>query len=117
MNESKRRSNLCCENPRRKFAKQFQFHRGTFDPYKDKVIDPRGYFLIRINREKQEIELAHCTHDHIIQKGVRGKNAEEVYTTAIKMGMVTALEYAAYLGAELKKADYALRYGLEYVQE
>jgi len=68
--------------------------------YKDKVIDPAGY-----------------SHDHTIIKGIKGKTAEEVYATAIKIGMVTTLEYAAYVGAELKKAEYALRYNLDYTQE
>jgi len=85
--------------------------------YKDKVIDPAGYILIRVNREMNEIELAHCSHEHTILNGIKGKTAEEVYATAIKMGMITALEYAAYVGAELKKAEHALRYNTDYLQE
>ncbi len=113
----KRRNTICCETPKRAYAKDFAFSPGTFDVYKDKVVDPAGYFLIRVNRKAREIELAHCTHDHVITSGIRGKTAEEVYATAIRRGMVTALEYAAYLGAELKKAEHALHFNFKYIQD
>lgn len=107
----------CSPTSKRSYAKNFVFRQGFFDPSKDKTVDPAGYFLIRINRERQCIELAHCTHDHTITEGIKGKTAEEIYATVIRRGLVTVLEYAAYLGAELKKAEFALMFNHEYVQD
>lgn len=45
---------------------------------------------------------------------VEGKNAEEIYSTIIKEGFVSTLSYAAYLGAELQKAEIALKKNIPY---
>lgn len=98
-------------------ASDFSFVEGSFDPYKDWVMDPVGYVLIRVNADEGVIELAHCTYNHVITKAVRGRTAQEVYVTAIKLGMVSRLDHAAYLGKELRKAEIALQMKTEYVQE
>ncbi len=106
-----------CHHTKRTYANNFTFYNGMFNPKKDKVIDPAGYVLIRVNKKAKKLELAHCDHRHVILKGIRGSTAEEVYSKAIKLGIITQLEYAAYAGAELKKAEYALKHKKSYVQD
>ncbi|MBI5391690.1 DUF4346 domain-containing protein [Candidatus Woesearchaeota archaeon] len=99
------------------YAKDFKTIQGAFDPYKDWALDQRGYFLIRLNKETKQIEAAHCTNQHIITNVITGKTAQEIYITAIKLGLVGLLEHAAYLGKELKKAEYCLTNNQLYEQE
>lgn len=46
-----------------------------------------------------------------------GKTAKEIYDEIIKKGLVTKLEHAAYLGAELEKAEIAMVTRKDYVQD
>ena len=78
--------------------------------------DPKGYFLIRTNQEKKELEAAFVTRDHVITKVVHGKRAVDVYYTICKHKLITRFDHAAYLGKELYKAELAMRYGLKYRQ-
>ena len=89
-----------------------------YDRIKDWEMDPKGYFLIRVERDAGLIRAAFCTiSDHTIQAEVTGKTALEVVNTLIREEMVSTLQHAADLGAELQKAELALRHGLEYVQD
>lgn len=84
---------------------------------KEFVLDPQGYFLIRIDKEKKLIEIAHCGKRNTVEVIVRGKKPIEIYQTAIKQGLITRMDHAAYLGRELQKAYIALQLGLEYIQD
>ncbi len=76
---------------------------GTF------VRDPKGDF--RIGLEKDGVVAVH-------ESGVAIKgDAESIVKTAIKMGLVSRLDHAAYLGRELKKAEIAYKLGKSYVQD
>ena len=77
----------------------------------------KGYFLIRINKEKQVIELGFCKDDNVIDIVITGKIPQEIYYTAVEKGLLTRLEHAAYLGKELEKAYLALKHDLDYVQD
>ena len=46
-----------------------------------------------------------------------GHSAKEVYEEIITKNLVSRMEHAAYLGAELKKAEIAMITGKEYVQD
>lgn len=78
-------------------------------------LDPKGYFLIRI--QNSEIEVGYCTVDNVLKKVITGKNAESVYETIVRNDLVSLWEHACYLGKELKKAEIAMKQGLEYVQD
>ena len=85
--------------------------------------DPKGYFLIRIN--KTQIEVAHVKNDNSnhpkkdLKKATVfvGKNAEELYNTIIRKKLISLKEHAAYLGSELQKAEIAMKNKLKYVQD
>ena len=81
------------------------------------ILDPQGYFLIRINKEKRRIEVGHCTNDKQIVNIIHGGNPESIMYKVIDLGIVSLLDHAAYLGKELQKADLALKFNYEYVQD
>ena len=87
-------------------------------------MDPKGYFLIKIDREKNLIRVGYCTfsklnkdptHDMIAE--VTGKTALEIVNTLIKKNFISTLQHAADMGIELHKAELALKYNLEYIQD
>jgi len=80
-------------------------------------LDPKGYFLIRLKRDDGIIEVGYCTTDNILRKIIRGKTAEPIYETLVRDGLVSLYEHACYLGKELKKAEIAMKQGLEYIQD
>lgn len=89
----------------------------AFHTEKDYVADPKGYFLIHLNRERQEIVVEHYDINGKINKVIRGKNAEEIYHTIVRESLVSRHEHAAYLGRELAKAELAIKKNLEYEQD
>jgi dihydropteroate synthase len=89
----------------------------NYDPIAEWVQDKKGYFLIRINKDKKRLEAGFTTNKHIITKIIHGKNSIDVVNTLIREKLITRLDHAAYLGKELYKAEIALRYGLEYKQD
>lgn len=91
--------------------------KGEYHRYKDWEQDPKGYFLIKINKKKKIIEVGYCKKNNVIEIIVYGKTPQEIYYTIIKKGLISRLDHAAYLGKELQKAYYALKYNKEYVQD
>jgi dihydropteroate synthase len=89
----------------------------AYDDIKEFIMDDKGYFLIRINNKENCIEIAHCYDINKIDYIIKGKKPIEVYQTAIKKGLITRLDHAAYLGRELQKAYIALQKGIKYVQD
>ncbi|MDD1673184.1 MAG: dihydropteroate synthase-like protein [Methanomicrobiales archaeon] len=71
--------------------------------------DPRGNF--RIGLEGDEIVAV------VNGRGVRGKRWVDVFHTILTNGDVSLLDHAAYLGAELFKAELALRFSRSYEQD
>ncbi len=95
-----------------------------YDKIKDWVMDPKGYFLISIDRENKIIRVGYCifsklgndpTHDMISE--ITGRNAIEIVNTLIREGYISLLQHAADMGIELHKAEIALKYNLEYIQD
>ena len=90
---------------------------GHYDELKDWKYDPKGYFLIRINRKTGEIEAAHCRRNNIVEKIIKGKKPQDIYFAACELGLISRTDHAAYFGKELEKAYLALKYNLKYVQD
>ncbi len=73
-------------------------------------MDPKGYFLIRVNEELEKIEAALCDYkENKVRIIIRGDNPVEVYTAMLKEELVENLDHAADLGVELEKAYIALK--------
>ena len=88
--------------------------------YDDKefVIDNKGYFLIRVNREVRNIEAAFCKEKNKVALKITGKKPIDIYHAIInKEKLPIRKDQCAYLGRELQKAYIALKNDLEYVQD
>ena len=91
---------------------------------KDWVMDPKGYFLIAIDREKKLLRVGYCkftklgnepTNDMV--SVVSGRTSIEIVNTLIRNKYISSLQHAADMGIELCKAELALKYKLNYVQD
>ncbi len=78
------------------------------------VLDRAGSFKINIVEDKIIIVHYKKTKANI---AIRGNSAKTIYEELVKQGLVTRIEHAAYLGAELQKAEIALRTGKQYTQD
>ena len=95
-----------------------------YDKIKDWVMDPKGYFLITVDRKLKLIRVAYCIfsklgndpiHDMIAE--VTGKTALEIVNTLITQQYISSLQHAADMGIELCKAEIALKNNLKYIQD
>ena len=91
---------------------------------KDWVMDPKGYFLISLDREKQLIRVGYCIFSkldnssiHDMTMEIKGNTAIEIVNTLIKENLISTLQHAADMGIELCKAELALKYNLKYIQD
>lgn len=79
--------------------------------------DSAGYFVIDVSADKNNIRLEHHASDHRMTATLIGRSARDLYLTAIRRGLISRLDHAAYLGYELGKAEQALLVGEVYVQD
>ena len=95
-----------------------------YDKIKDWIMDPKGYFLITLDKESKLIRVAYCIfqklgndpiHDMIYE--IRGTSAIEIVNTLIRNNLISSLQHAADMGIELHKAEIALKYNFEYIQD
>ena len=98
--------------------------KAKYHKIKDWVMDPKGYFLIAIDRKKKLLKVGYCTLKNIKDKPisnmisiVTGKTAIEIVNTLIKNKYISTHQHAADMGIELCKAELALRYKLNYIQD
>jgi tetrahydromethanopterin S-methyltransferase subunit A len=80
-------------------------------------LDPHSYFIINLDRERGEIAVERYTTDKKLTHIIRGRAADMLYHTIIKEKLLTQFDHAAYLGAELAKAETALYNNLYYEQD
>ena len=95
-----------------------------YDKIKDWVMDPKGYFLIAIHKEKNLIRVGYCkfnklkkSHDHNMVAEIVGKTAIEIVNSLIREKYISSLQHAADMGIELHKAELALKHNLKYIQD
>lgn len=82
-------------------------------------LDPAGCFRITITHE--EIRNAALVPGRIVAESknatIAGNTAKEVLDTILRLGLVSRLDHAAYLGRELMKAELALKFKRSYSQD
>jgi hypothetical protein len=100
-----------------KISEDAEIIEGSYDKYKDWHMDPKGYLLIRLNKQDKVIELGICRKDNVILKIFRGKIPQEIYYEVSKRDLLSRPEHYAYMGKELEKAYLALKHDIEYVQD
>jgi tetrahydromethanopterin S-methyltransferase subunit A len=79
--------------------------------------DPKGYFVITLDRAAGEIVLRHYLHDNTPAHEMRGRSGESMLLGLLRKDLVSQLSHAGYLGAELARAEAALHLGLHYEQD
>ena len=91
---------------------------------KDWRMDPKGYFLIAIDKNKKIIRVGYCKFTKLgnlpindMVAEITGKTAIEIVNTLIREKFISTLQHAADMGIELHKAEMSLKYGLKYVQD
>ena len=95
-----------------------------YDKIKDWKMDPKGYFLIDINKKKKCIEVGYCKFTKLGNSTandmvaiIRGKTSIEVVNTLIREKFISSLQHAADMGIELHKAELSLKYSFKYIQD
>ena len=91
---------------------------------KDWKMDPKGYFLIAVDKNKKIIRVGYCIftrlgnspiNDMVVE--ITGKTAIEIVNTLIRENFISTLQHAADMGIELHKAELSLKYGYKYIQD
>jgi tetrahydromethanopterin S-methyltransferase subunit A len=80
-------------------------------------LDPLSYFIINLDRERGEIAVERYTTAKKLTHIIRGRAADVLYHTIIHEKLLSQFDHAAYLGAELAKAETALYNNLPYEQD
>ena len=96
----------------------------SYDKIKDWKLDPKGYFLIDIDKKKKLLRVGYCVIDKSNDKSIHemvaeicGKTAIEVLNTLIREEFISTLQHSGDMGIELCKAELALNNNLDYVQD
>ena len=91
---------------------------------KDWVMDPKGYFLIHVDRKNNLLKVGYCKFTKLGNNPINdmvaeivGKTAIEIVNTLIKENYISSLQHAGDMGIELCKAELALKNNLDYVQD
>jgi tetrahydromethanopterin S-methyltransferase subunit A len=81
------------------------------------VLDKKGFFVILPQKEEGKIYVEFYANSGQLQYTIVGMDAPGIYYTIIEKGFVSKLDHAAYLGKELTKAEYFLKYDIPYTQD
>ena len=91
---------------------------------KDWRMDPKGYFLIEVDRKKKIIQVGYCKFTRLGSSPVndmvaiiKGRTAIEIVNTLIREKYISTLQHAADMGIELHKAELSLKHGFKYIQD
>ena len=90
----------------------------------DWKMDPKGYFLIGIDKKRKKIQVGYCKFVKLGNSPIndmvaiiKGKTAIEIVNTLIRENFISTLQHAADMGIELHKAELSLKYGFKYTQD
>ena len=91
---------------------------------KDWKMDPKGYFLIGVDKKKKFIQVGYCKFTKLgnspindMVAVVKGKTAIEIVNTLIREKFISSVQHAADMGIELHKAEISLKHGFKYIQD
>ena len=96
----------------------------SYDKIKDWEMDPKGYFLIDVDKKEKLLRVGYCVtnksdnnSDHEMVAEIRGKTAIEILNTLIREKFISTLQHSGDMGIELCKAELALKYNSKYIQD
>jgi hypothetical protein len=93
-------------------------------PQKDVILDPNGFFVIEINREKIEIRVEYYSNVYkkdkivsgILEIVFTGNKADSLCDTIAKNVPNLLPTHYMYLGRELQRAEFSLEKNVKYFQ-
>ena len=98
--------------------------KAKYHKIKDWVMDPKGYFIIGLDKEKNLLRVGYCKFTKLGENPVNdmvavisGKTAIEIVNTLIREKYISSLQHAADMGIELCKAEIAMKNNLKYIQD
>lgn len=80
-------------------------------------MDPAGYFVVVPRPDAGVVRCEQYDYDHERGVVVEGETASDVYRAVLERDLVSRLDHAAYLGAELARAELAVAEGRPYDQD
>ena len=81
------------------------------------VLDPAGYFVVYPEPRRRTLVLEHYTNTGVLDSMLEAFQAGALYNAAIRRGLVSRLDHAAYLGRELARAEQSLMDATAYRQD
>ena len=79
--------------------------------------DSRGFFVITLDRARNEIVLRYYLPDNSPAYEMRARSAEAILLGLIRETIISQMSHAGYMGGELAKDEAALRLHLHYEQD
>jgi tetrahydromethanopterin S-methyltransferase subunit A len=79
--------------------------------------DQKGFFVITVDNTKKEITVKHYYKNNRPGFIIKGHSSEAILLSILDKDLVSQMSHAGYLGAELSKAETALKLNLKYTQD
>ena len=87
-------------------------------PARHLKLDPRGYFVIMVMKDREyPLLVEHYSNDGILKNMIEGKDSASICSKLIEKKLVSQLDHAAYLGRELAKAELSISMDSRYTQD
>ena len=80
-------------------------------------LDRKGYFVVLPNKAEKKIFVEYYANNGELLHTIAGDDAASIYYTIIEKEFISKLDHCAYLGKELTKAEYFIKYDIPYVQD
>lgn len=79
--------------------------------------DHKGFFVITADSAKKQITVKHYYKDNKPGFLIQGHSSEAILLSLLQNKLVSQMSHAGYLGAELSKAETAIKLNLKYEQD
>lgn len=80
-------------------------------------LDKKGYFVIIPDKSEHKIFVEYYANTGELLQTIVGDDASSIYYTIIEKEFISKLDHCAYLGKELTKAEYFIKYDIPYRQD
>ena len=81
------------------------------------LLDKKGYFVIIPDKSEHKIFVEYYANSGELLQTIVGEDASSIYYTIIEKEFISKLDHCAYLGKELTKAEYFIKYDIPYRQD
>ncbi len=80
-------------------------------------LDKKGYFVILPVKLQKKIFVEYYANSGELLQTIVGNDAASIYYTIIEKEFISKPDHCAYLGKELTKAEYFIKYNIPYIQD